>query len=196
MDYDQAYREGRPPWDIGVPQPALASVLDGEVKGPKVLDAGCGSGTLALALARRGFEVTGVDISGVAIDKARAKAAAEGLEVTFEVQDANELSLDTGPFDSIFDSGLLHSLERDGGGGSERYLALLPGLAKPGAAVFVIAVSIESGQTFGLTEEFLRAAFAEPRWTGTTVEKIDIAAFWDGRDLTHRGFLLRTSRAG
>ena len=80
-----------------------------------MLDLGCGTGELALALARRGHQVTGVDISQVAIDAARAKAAAEGLTVHFEVQDATRLSLPSAPFDSVFDSGLLHNLVRHGG---------------------------------------------------------------------------------
>jgi 2-polyprenyl-3-methyl-5-hydroxy-6-metoxy-1,4-benzoquinol methylase len=49
-------------------------VLDDGVKGPKVLDVGCGTGDLAIALARRGYEVSAIDISRVAIDMARAKA--------------------------------------------------------------------------------------------------------------------------
>jgi hypothetical protein len=47
-DYDELHRDtadsGGPPWDIGGPQPALAEVLDDGVKGPKVLDVGCGTG--------------------------------------------------------------------------------------------------------------------------------------------------------
>ncbi|MFG2053128.1 class I SAM-dependent methyltransferase [Micromonospora sp. NPDC048930] len=198
IDYDEVYRDtadsGGPPWDIGGPQPALAEVLDG-VKGPKVLDVGCGTGDLALALARRGYDVTAIDISRVAIDMARAKAADEGLTVHFEVQDATDLSVPSAPFDSVFDSGLLHSLCRRGAGEEADYLALLPGLAAPGATVFVLAVSLRAGQSWGVTEEFLRASFPEPEWVDAEVSEIDVAAETGGRELRLPGFLLRTVRA-
>ncbi len=195
-EYDGIYRDagpGGPPWDIGGPQPALARVLDDGVKGPKVLDVGCGTGDLAIALARRGYEVTAIDISRVAVDRARAKAIAEGLAVRFEVQDAADLSLPSAPFDSVFDSGLLHSL----GGADEvdDYLALLPGLAAPGATVFVLAVSPEEVDGWGMTEESLRAGFPEPEWVDTEVEEVDVAAAMDGEEFFLPGFLLRTVRA-
>jgi SAM-dependent methyltransferase len=199
IDYDEIYRDtadsGGPPWDIGGPQPALAKVLDDGVKGPKVLDIGCGTGDLAIALARRGYEVTAVDISRVAIDRARAKAAAEGLTVHFEVQDATALSLPTAPFDSVFDSGLLHSLNRRSRREVDDYLAQLPGLAAPGATVFVLAISLEASEGWGLTEEFLRAAFREPQWVDTEVEGIEVAAEPGGQELSLAGYVLRTIRA-
>ncbi|MET8833855.1 class I SAM-dependent methyltransferase [Micromonospora sp. NPDC004540] len=196
--YDEVYRDtaesGGPPWDIGGPQPALAEVLDRGVNGPKVLDIGCGTGDLAIALARRGHQVTGVDISRVAIDLARAKAARAGLPVHFEVQDATDLSLPSAPFDSVFDSGLLHSIHRNGGA-VDRYLASLPGLAAPGATVFVLVVSPAAGHGWGVTEPELRAGFAGPEWTGTEVTEIDVVADTAGQRLVLAGFLLRTVRA-
>ena len=48
---------------------------------------------------------------------------------------------------------------------------------------------------WGLTDEFLRAGFAEPEWVDTEVEEIDVAAEIGGRKLFLPGFLLRTVRA-
>jgi len=199
-EYDEIYRDtadsGGPPWSIGGPQPALAAVLDDAVLGPKVLDVGCGPGDLAIALARRGYDVTAVDISRVAIEMARAKAVREGVMVHFEVQDATNLSLPSAPFDSVFDSGLLHSLNRHDRHDVDAYVAQLPSLAAPGATVFVLAISLEASQGWGVTEEFLRACFPAPVWVDTGIEDIDVAAEVEGQELTLAGFLLRTVRSG
>src|SRR5512147_2538794 len=48
------------------------------------LDVGCGSGQLALMAAKDGLEVTGVDIASNLVERARARAQAEGLRVRFE----------------------------------------------------------------------------------------------------------------
>lgn len=61
--------------------------------GRSVLDLACGTGTLALALARQGFRVTGVDASPAMLAAAQAKAADAGLSITFLCQDMRELRL-------------------------------------------------------------------------------------------------------
>ena len=156
---------------------------------------GCGSGDLAIALARRGYEVTAVDSSEVAIAQARAKAARAGLVIRFEAQDATALTLSGAPFDVVIDSGLLHSLDRGGGGTAERYLALLPDLVAPDGMLLVLAVSPAAGQGWGLTEEYLRAAFPPPVWVDTHVRDIIVAAEPDGERLALAGHLVRTVRA-
>jgi SAM-dependent methyltransferase len=55
-----------------------------------ILDVACGRGRHARELARRGYRVTGVDLSEDAIAEARARAAADGLDVTFQVGDMRE----------------------------------------------------------------------------------------------------------
>jgi SAM-dependent methyltransferase len=59
-----------------------------------VLDLACGTGTVSLMLAERGYDVTGVDISSPMVEQARRKAAERGANVAFFAQDACELSLE------------------------------------------------------------------------------------------------------
>lgn len=72
----------------------------------KVLDLACGEGTFAIAMAKRGLQVTGVDLSPEMLSIARERAAKDGLEVKFLQQDMRLLSL-RGRFDLVtcwFDS--------------------------------------------------------------------------------------------
>jgi len=75
----------------------LAGVLGLEA-GQRVLDVGCGPGRHAHALARRGIEVVGVDLSPRFVELARAGAPAGA---TFECLDARRL-----PYESEFDAAL------------------------------------------------------------------------------------------
>ena len=54
-----------------------------------VADLGCGPGAHALALARRGYDVVGVDGSPRMVEVARTRAARDGVDATFEVQDVS-----------------------------------------------------------------------------------------------------------
>jgi cyclopropane fatty-acyl-phospholipid synthase-like methyltransferase len=69
-------------------------------KGERVLDVGCGPGRHALALARRGIDVVGVDLSEDFIALAHEAATAEALTVRFEVRDVRHLAYDA-EFDAV-----------------------------------------------------------------------------------------------
>ena len=69
--------------------------------GAQVLDLACGTGNLSIPLARRGAQVTGVDIAPNLLEQARERAAAEGLGVVFEEGDAEQLPYPDGTFDAV-----------------------------------------------------------------------------------------------
>jgi SAM-dependent methyltransferase len=71
----------------------------GLTHGMRVLDVGCGPGRHSLSLARRGFEVVGVDHSAEFVRLAREAASAQGLAVEFEELDVRELDR-VGEFDA------------------------------------------------------------------------------------------------
>jgi SAM-dependent methyltransferase len=62
--------------------------------GARVLDVGCGIGRHSLALASRGFNVTGVDMNPSYISICRQRAAALGVTADFRVADSRTMSLD------------------------------------------------------------------------------------------------------
>lgn len=70
-------------------------------KGARVLDVACGTGNLAIPLARLGCMVTGVDIAPNLLVQARERAAADGLNLTFDEGDAEALPYADQSFDAV-----------------------------------------------------------------------------------------------
>jgi len=66
-----------------------------------VLDAACGTGQHAIALARQGYRVTGADLSAGMIDRARANAARAGVDATFAVAGLGHLATVGGSYDAL-----------------------------------------------------------------------------------------------
>jgi len=75
-----------------------------------VIDAGCGTGFLALLFAAAGHRVTGLDFAPAMIEAARAKALARGLDVTFLEGDAESISLPPASTDLIVERHVLWTL--------------------------------------------------------------------------------------
>lgn len=167
--WDAWYRERIPPWDIGRPQPAVVRLADaGELVGP-VLDCGCGTGEHTILLAERGIEALGVDIAPAALEIARGKAAARGVEIDVAVADALELGRLGRRFRTVLDSALFHAL---GDEERPRYIAGLADVVEPGGVVHVLCFSDRTPGAEGprrISQAELRLAFAD----GWTVERID-----------------------
>ena len=73
----------------------------GLAPGTRVLDVATGTGNLALPLARGGGIVTGLDIAANLLVQARERAEAEGLSITFDEGDAEQLPYSDGSFDLV-----------------------------------------------------------------------------------------------
>jgi len=69
--------------------------------GCQMLDVACGSGQLALCAAREGVNVTGVDIAPNLVERAQARANAEGLSARFVEGDAELLEFESATFDVV-----------------------------------------------------------------------------------------------
>ena len=69
--------------------------------GERVLDGAFGNGNAALAAARRGCALTGVDYVPALLDRARQRAQADGLEATFQEADAENLPFPDASFDVV-----------------------------------------------------------------------------------------------
>jgi SAM-dependent methyltransferase len=82
---------------------ALVAALDPR-PGERWLDAGCGTGAVALRAARAGADVVGSDLAPGLIETAKKRAEEEGLNVTFEVGDAEALPYEDGSFDVVASS--------------------------------------------------------------------------------------------
>ena len=93
----------------------LLSWLPEDLNGCTLIDAGCGTGTLAIEAAQRGAEVVAVDLSPTLINLARERLRelGDGLDVTFLVGDMRDMDLGCFDYAVAMDS-LIHYNVADG----------------------------------------------------------------------------------
>ena len=121
MNYELAYRVGFHPWEDAEEQPSFTESfaqqlhrIESERPGSfgRALDIGTGSGIWGIELARRGWEVTGVDLVERALARARARVREAGVEMRLVRADVTALGraeLGT-PFELVLDTGTFHGL--------------------------------------------------------------------------------------
>jgi len=150
-DWDNRYRSGDLPWDTQRPSSELRRVLEANearfATPGRAIELGCGAGTNAICLAEHGFRVTAVDLSALAIDRARQRGQTAGVRVDFFVADVTTLpaGISSGePFDFVFDRGCYHCVRRVNLAG---YLAAVDALTRPGSRFLLLAGNANEPET-------------------------------------------------
>lgn len=111
LDSDQLQASMRAPWiagdfgaiarEIGAPGAEAFVARMGLEPGARMLDIACGTGNVAIPLARRGAVVAGLDMTPHLLEEARARAAREGLRIRFDEGLAEMLPYPDGSFDVL-----------------------------------------------------------------------------------------------
>lgn len=137
VDWDAVYREGMPPWETGTPAAELIQVLnEGLIPVGTGLEIGCGTGANAVELVKRGFEVTAVDNSPTAIERARVRSERENALPRYVLADIFEFAQTAGQFDFILDVGCYHFMRQ---GELDCYLDVLWRVTRPGSYYLTVA---------------------------------------------------------
>ena len=157
----------------GPAQPAFVRLAARGMLTGQALDAGCGTGEHTLLAASSGADALGVDVSPLAVERARAKAATRGIPAAaggqvgsarFEVADALSLQGLGLDFDTIIDSGLFHVFDDES---RVRYVASLASVLRPDGRLYLMCFSDRQPGAFGprrVSQDELRAAFGDG-WT-------------------------------
>jgi SAM-dependent methyltransferase len=157
------YEHGQTGWDRGTVSPTLVRWLAaGDLRPCRILVPGCGRGHEIVALAKAGFEVTGVDFAPAAVAAARARLADEKLEA--EVVQADLLAYRPDrPFEAIYEQTCLCALAPDLW---PAYEARLATWLAPGGRLFAAFMQTDStdGPPFACRPEAMRQLFAADRW--------------------------------
>ncbi|MFJ3769064.1 class I SAM-dependent methyltransferase [Streptomyces sp. NPDC090082] len=135
--WDDLYADRQQLWS-GRPNGALVAETAGLTPG-RVLDVGCGEGADAVWLARGGWDVTALEVSGVALERAAGHARDAGADVRWVHAGLAEADLPPGTFDLV--SAQYPALLRTPEGSAER--ALLSAVAVGGTLLLVHHAGME-----------------------------------------------------
>jgi 2-polyprenyl-3-methyl-5-hydroxy-6-metoxy-1,4-benzoquinol methylase len=109
LSFEISYIFNKAPWDTGISPKELMDFLEAARPG-RALDLGCGTGTNAITMAQHGWEVAAIDISTIAIMRAKRKARKAGVKISFLQGDVTILDRYKDAYDFVLDIGCFHVL--------------------------------------------------------------------------------------
>lgn len=174
------YSVGLAPWEKMATQPAgdQASAMfdrEEEAREPpygKALDLGCGSGIWSVELAKRGWDVTGIDIVPKAIRNAEERAREAGVDASFLQADVTALGdIEVGSgYQLVLDFGTIHGLDATE---RERVGREMTDITTDDATLLMYAVDYSGKPPFpgGLSREDVATTY--PQWTIVDEQEFD-----------------------
>lgn len=108
----------------------VKQATDGRIEPGRAITLGCGVGRETIYLAKNGWNVIGLDFSPTAIERARRRAQAEGIEVPFVVDNLTNLRHVGGTFDLVTDFGALNDMNQEA---RDQYMENVLPLTNPGS---------------------------------------------------------------
>jgi len=181
VPYEFFYRLGFHPWeDLAEHRPfadKLADLFAREEAGREppygpALDLGCGSGIWGVELARRGWQVTGIDMVEKAVERGRDRVREAGVEMRLVQGDVTDLrAADIGSdFRLVLDTGTFHGLTDEHRAAMGREVSKIAA-ADATVLLDVFAPGRRGPLPRGATRSEVETAF--PQWTVTDVEVAD-----------------------
>lgn len=161
----ERYEAEQVPWDDPLPPPEILA-LAAELEPGRALDLGCGFGRVPIYLAQLGWSVDGVDFIPKAIEVARERAVAVGVDhlARFHTASAAELDFLAPTYDLAIDIGCMHSFSEEM---LRAYWAELVRLLRPGGLYVLFAHLRDESEPpdedgpRGVPERIVRNLFAE-----------------------------------
>lgn len=172
--WEERYRAGDAPWDLGAPAPSFVQFASGEDAPPpgEMIVLGCGRGHDAVFFAGQGYSVTAVDFAPSALEDARRLAARSGVQIDFLQADMFKLPpLFRGRFDYVVEHTCFAAIPPTR---REEYVDVVHGLLRPGGLYIAVlfAHGRPGGPPFTTTMEEVRVLFG----ARFSVERLEVAA--------------------
>lgn len=177
-EWNREYGSGvyRDKWSLDWPTADLVATVSALRfhRGLAAVDLGCGSGSEALYLASKGFRVTAIDLSPVAVQIARQRARVAELQVDFRVASVFDLPVAAAAIDFANDRGCLHSLPHEAW---PKYAKELARVLKPGGYALIRGSSNRNDPSFAtISSETIEANFDASVFEHLAIDEIRLCA--------------------